>query len=187
MIRNDLGRIARIRQVKVGKLFRTEVYPTVLQITSTMAAKTDASIRDIFAALFPCASITGAPKVKTMRIISKLESSPRGLYTGAIGFMAPGRRAQFSVAIRTVVIDKTSSKASYGIGGGIVWDSDAVDEYRKSLTKATVLNRRLPDFRLLETILLTQESGFFLLDLHMRTSAKSPLRCRVFLLKNGKT
>ncbi len=111
MIRNDLGRIAKIGSVHVPELFTVEKYPTLWQMTSTVTAKTDASITDIFTALFPCASITGAPKVSTMKIISELETTPRKIYTGSIGYIAPNRKAKFNVAIRTALIDREISKS----------------------------------------------------------------------------
>jgi para-aminobenzoate synthetase/4-amino-4-deoxychorismate lyase len=119
------------------------------------------------AAMFPCASITGAPKARTMQIIAALESTPRGLYTGCIGFLAPGRQAQFSVAIRTVVIDRQAHLAEYGVGGGIVWESEAASEYDECLTKARVLAESRPHVTLLETILWEPTSGYFLLDRHL--------------------
>ncbi|MHB8769857.1 MAG: aminodeoxychorismate synthase component I [Syntrophales bacterium] len=139
MIRNDLGRIARTGSVRVPRLYSLERYPTVWQMTSTVEARTQAPLPEIMGALFPCASITGAPKVKTMEIIAAIETTPRNIYTGAIGLLAPGRRARFSVAIRTVLIDKAASAAEYGLGGGIVWDSTAQEEYEECLIKAKIL------------------------------------------------
>src|SRR5258706_3286431 len=167
MIRNDLGRIARIGSVQANELFTVEKYPTLWQMTSTVTAKTDASLTEIFTALFPCASITGAPKVSTMRIISELETSPRKLYTGSIGHIAPARKATFNVAIRTVVIDRATQTAEYGVGGGIVWDSTSTDEYAEALLKARVLNEPTPAFALLETILWTRAERFFLREKHI--------------------
>jgi para-aminobenzoate synthetase/4-amino-4-deoxychorismate lyase len=125
------------------------------------------------AALFPCASITGAPKVSTMKIITALETSPRGLYTGCIGYLSPGRQAQFNVAIRTVVVDKASNTAEYGVGGGIVWDSKIEEEYHECQTKARILTDRRPEFQLLETMLWTPAEGYFLLDEHLRRLGES--------------
>ncbi len=167
MIRNDLGRIARIGSVQANELFTVEKYPTLWQMTSTVTAKTDASLTEIFTALFPCASITGAPKVSTMRIISELETSPRKLYTGSIGHIAPARKATFNVAIRTVVIDRATQTAEYGVGGGIVWDSTSTDEYAEALLKARVLTEPTPAFALLETILWTRAESFFLREKHI--------------------
>ncbi len=140
MMRNDLGRIARLGSVVVERLLAVERYPTVLQMTSTVAARTGASLPDLFAALFPCASVTGAPKASTMGIIADLESTPRGVYTGAVGCVLPGRRAQFNVAIRTVHVTAATGAAEYGVGGGIVWDSTAEAEYAECLAKAALLD-----------------------------------------------
>jgi para-aminobenzoate synthetase/4-amino-4-deoxychorismate lyase len=167
MIRNDLGRIAKIGSVHVPELFTTEKYPTLWQMTSTVQARTSASITDIFKALFPCASITGAPKVSTMKIISELETTPRRIYTGSIGYIAPKRKASFSVAIRTAVIDREAQTAEYGVGGGIVWDSTSTDEYAEALLKARVLTESPPQFSLLETLLWTPKEGFFLREKHI--------------------
>ncbi len=167
MIRNDMGRVARVDSVHVPSLFDLERYPTVWQMTSTVEAKTNASVSEIMKAMFPCASITGAPKRSTMEIIAGLESTPRKIYTGAIGFMAPNRRAQFNVAIRTVLINKSKGIAEYGVGGGIVWDSTPEGEYEECLTKARVLTAERPQFELFETMLFTQQEGFFLLDEHL--------------------
>jgi para-aminobenzoate synthetase/4-amino-4-deoxychorismate lyase len=167
MIRNDLGRIAEMGSVSVPRLFETERYPTLWQMTSTVAARTDASLTELFTALFPCASITGAPKVSTMGIIAELESTARNIYTGTIGYLAPQRKAKFNVAIRTLLIDREQSKAEYGIGGGIVWDSTSADEYEEALLKARVLTHQPPFFSLFETIRWTPQESFFLLEKHL--------------------
>ena len=167
MIRNDLGRIAKTGSVHVPELFATEKYPTLWQMTSTVQAKTNASLTKIFGALFPCASITGAPKVSTMQIITDLESTPRNIYTGSIGYIAPKRKAKFNVAIRTILVDRESHTAEYGVGGGIVWDSTSADEYEEALLKARVLTESPPQFSLLETMLWMPEEGFFLLEKHI--------------------
>jgi para-aminobenzoate synthetase/4-amino-4-deoxychorismate lyase len=167
MIRNDLGRIAQSGSVSVPELFETERYPTVWQMTSTVTAQTDASLTEIFAALFPSASITGAPKVSTMKIIADLECTPRRIYTGSIGYLAPQHQAKFNVAIRTTLIDRELQRAEYGIGGGIVWDSTSADEYSEALLKAQVLTGQPQHFSLLETILWTPEDGFFLREKHI--------------------
>ncbi len=173
MIRNDMGRIAEVGSVRVPVLFEVERYPTVLQMTSTVTSRTNASVADVFKALFPCASITGAPKVSAMRIIADLEPAARGVYTGAIGYLAPGGRAQFNVAIRTVVVDRQTGRATYGVGSGVVWDSDADEEYDECLLKARVLDAQRPDFELLETMLWRPETGVFLLDRHLERLAGS--------------
>ena len=168
MIRNDIGRIAEIGSVHVPELFSIEKYPTLFQMTSTVKAKTKVSVTNIFSALFPCASITGAPKVSTMNIIAELETNPRRIYCGSIGYIAPHRIARFNVAIRTALVDKKNKRAEYGIGGGIVWDSTSADEYGEALLKARVLTDTLEeDFSLFETLLWTPEEGYFLLERHI--------------------
>ncbi|MBL8050528.1 MAG: aminodeoxychorismate synthase component I [Anaerolineales bacterium] len=168
MIRNDLGKIAQRGSVHVPELFAIEKYSTLFQMTSTVKAKTNASVAKIFSALFPCASITGAPKVSTMKIINELETSPRKIYTGSIGYIFPNRQARFNVAIRTALIDKKNKTAEYGVGGGIVWDSEDKDEFEEALLKARVLtNPPQPDFSLFETMLWTKDEGYFLLDKHI--------------------
>jgi len=166
MIRNDLGKIAEVGSIHVPHLFATERYPTLWQMTSTVTAKTKASFADIFKALFPSASITGAPKVGTMKIIAELESTPRRIYTGTVGYISPQRKASFNVAIRTMLVDQQNQKAEYGVGGGIVWDSDSTDEYAEALLKTQVLVQQPLPFSLLETILWTPEEGFFLQEKH---------------------
>ncbi len=176
MIRNDLGRVAQTGSVHVPELFAVERYPTVLQMTSTVAARTSAALSDILAALFPCASITGAPKVRTMRILRDLEAGPRGVYTGAAGFLAPGRRARFNVSIRTAVIDRDRRTATYGVGSGVVWDSDPAGEYDECLLKARVLAVRpaeVAHFSLLESLRWTPEDGYYLPERHVDRLAAS--------------
>ncbi|HPG38380.1 MAG TPA: aminodeoxychorismate synthase component I [bacterium] len=173
MIRNDMGRIAKTGTVKVPKLFQIEQYPAVLQMTSTVECETTASITEIMTALFPCASITGAPKVKTMEIITQLENRPRGIYTGTIGYITPGRRACFNVAIRSAVVNKAAATLEFGVGSGIVWDSQAEAEYDECLLKANILNQKVVEFRLLESILWEPETGYFLLDRHLQRLADS--------------
>jgi para-aminobenzoate synthetase/4-amino-4-deoxychorismate lyase len=173
MIRNDLGRVANVGSVRVPRMFEVERHPTLWQMTSTITARCSRSLSDIMVALFPCASITGAPKVRTSEIIAELEPGPRRIYTGCIGFLAPGRVAQFSVAIRTALADRVAGQVEYGSGGGIVWDSASRDEYTEALLKARVLTERRPEFALLETIRWTPEDSFFLLEYHMRRLADS--------------
>ncbi|NLI32306.1 MAG: aminodeoxychorismate synthase component I [Deltaproteobacteria bacterium] len=168
MVRNDMGRIAQVGTVHVPRLFHVEKYPTLWQMTSTVNSHTTAGLCEIMQALFPCASITGAPKPRTMHIIAGLETTPRKVYTGCIGFLAPGRRALFNVAIRTVIVDRDSGAAEYGVGGGIVWDSESRDEYEECRIKAKVLTEERPGFDLLETILWEPDNGFFLLDYHLK-------------------
>lgn len=173
MVRNDMNRIADTASVEVPNLFDVEKYPTLWQMTSTVRCRTRASVTDIFRALFPAASITGAPKVRTMQIIAELENAPRRIYTGTVGFISPGRNAQFNVAIRTVLVDKLNKTAEYGVGGGIVWDSENTDEMQECSTKARILVQPMPDFALLETIKWTPQEGYFLLDCHLTRLANS--------------
>ncbi len=177
MIRNDLGRIAEPGSVETLSCFDLENYPTVWQMTSTVKGKLPrrhkgARDSEFWRALFPCASITGAPKVKTMEIIQGLEKSARGIYTGSIGFMAPNGDAQFNVAIRTAFVDRTAGTVEYGIGGGIVWDSNTDAEYEEALSKAAILTKKTPVFELIETM-LWEDGGFFLLERHLTRLAES--------------
>jgi para-aminobenzoate synthetase/4-amino-4-deoxychorismate lyase len=168
MIRNDIGRVADAGTVEVVSRFDIEKYPTAWQMTSTVAGNTSRPLVDIFRALFPCASITGAPKAKTMEIIQSLETTPRKIYTGSVGFIAPSGEASFNVAIRTALIDKSGARLEFGVGGGIVWDSVAEEEFEETLTKARVLTQPRPAFELLETMLWEPGAGLFLLDEHLQ-------------------
>lgn len=167
MMRNDVGRIAEIGSVSVPALFDAERYPTVWQMTSQVHARSLASLDDVFAALHPSASVTGAPKVRTMELLAGLEDGPRGLYTGAVGYVAPDGNARFNVAIRTAVVDLRDGAVSFGVGSGIVWDSAADTEYDECVLKASVLGRRPVPFDLLETLRWTPQEGFFLLERHL--------------------
>ena len=167
MVRNDLGRVAATGSVRVARLFEIERYETVWQMTSTVEAETGVSFPDLFRGLFPCASVTGAPKVRTMELIAELEREPRGVYCGAIGFLAADR-AQFNVAIRTVSVDRAHGVAEYGTGGGIVWDSDPEEEDDECRAKAAILTASRPVFRLLETMRLRRSGRYVLLDRHLR-------------------
>ena len=173
MVRNDIGRIADVGTVAVTELCATERYPTVWQMVSHVTARTQAPLTEIFSAIFPPASITGAPKRRTMEIIDELESTPRRVYTGAIGFVAPGRRAQFNVAIRTVLIDRRASRAEYGVGGGVVWDSQCEREWEECQVKARVLRPVPAEFRLLETLLWKPGSGYWLVEEHIQRLRES--------------
>ncbi|HCF04983.1 MAG: para-aminobenzoate synthetase / 4-amino-4-deoxychorismate lyase [Desulfomicrobiaceae bacterium] len=155
MVRHDLGRVCLPASVRVPRLWCVERYPTVWQMTSLVWGRTDAGLPQVFQALFPAASITGAPKVRTAQIIQEIEPSARRVYTGALGWVRPGRRAHFNVAIRTVLVDRLRSEAEYGVGGGIVWDSAAPSEWRETLLKARVLGPRPPAFGLVETMRAT--------------------------------
>ncbi len=167
MVRNDLGRVAEVGSVEVSGSFDIETHPTVFQMTTTVEARSEAPISEIFAALFPFASVTGAPKIRTMEIISELEKDARGVYTGAIGVIRPGRRARFSVGIRTAVVDRRAGRVEYGVGSGVVWDSVAAEEFRECMDKAEILSSPLPEFDLLETLLWEPEVGFALMGRHL--------------------
>lgn len=165
LLRNDLGRLAE--KVWVTKLFEIEKYRTLYQMTSTIEAKLKkkVSVKEIFSALFPCGSVTGAPKIKTMQIIKELEKTPRGVYTGAIGYISPRREMGFNVAIRTVHLK--DGKGNLGIGGGIVYDSVSSLEYEEALLKAKFFIDKYYPFSLVETILWHRDEGYFLLPLHL--------------------
>lgn len=152
LLRNDLGRIAEQGSVNTQSLFAVEPYPTVWQLTSTVEAQTQASVPEIFRALFPCGSVTGAPKIRTMDIIRELEWGPRGVYCGAIGVWRPGRNARFNVAIRTVIVDAEQGVATYHTGSGITWDSEPASEWRECLQKTQLLREPAWNFSLLETM-----------------------------------
>lgn len=156
LLRNDLSRVAKPNSVKVPQLFTLETYPTIHQLTSTVTAATRAqtTLTAVFRALFPCGSITGAPKIKSSEIIAALEAAPRGVYCGAIGYVAPGGNAVFSVAIRTIVVERAAARAECGVGGGVVWDSTPESEYEEALAKAGFLTAATPGFDLLETLRL---------------------------------
>jgi len=146
LLRNDIGTIARAGSVVTSRLCAVEEFRTVFQLTSRIDALVDRdrSILDLLRALFPCGSVTGAPKVRTMQIIRELETSPRGVYCGAVGHLGPTGDARFNVAIRTVVVDRHTGLASFGTGGGITWSSDPAAEYAELLAKAGIL-RFCPD------------------------------------------
>ncbi|MCG8458049.1 MAG: aminotransferase class IV, partial [Holophagales bacterium] len=161
--------------VAVRSLFDVVKLPTLWQMTSTVAAKSNAPVSEIFAALFPCASVTGAPKAASVQLIAATEDAPRETYTGAIGYVGPGRRARFNVAIRTAWIDKETGKSVYGIGSGIVADSLPADEFDECLLKSRVLteDRGAAGFELLETLRWTSGSGYFLLEYHLERLRQS--------------
>ena len=166
LLRNDLGRLAQPGKVRVLALCETEAYPTLWQMVSTVAAELPgASLADLFAALFPCGSITGAPKIRAMQRIAELEETPRHLYTGTLGWLAPGGDCRFNVAIRTLELGSRGD-ARVGVGSGIVADADAASEYAECLLKASFLIGSDPGFELFETLRL--EAGRYpLLRLHL--------------------
>jgi para-aminobenzoate synthetase/4-amino-4-deoxychorismate lyase len=166
LIRNDLGRVCEYDTVKTTSRLNTEKYETVYQLTSTIEGKIKTeSIYKILKNIFPCGSITGAPKIKTMEIIKELEYSERGIYTGAIGFNN-GQKTIFNVPIRTLEIDKNNNTGHIGIGSGIVWDSNPEDEYEECKSKAEFLTNPPPYFELIETMLY-EDSQIYLLDYHI--------------------
>jgi len=141
LLRNDLSRLCMPGSVKVPELFALETYPTLHQMTSqvTGTLKDDVNWEQILRSLFPCGSVTGAPKIRAMEIIEELEAGPRGAYCGSVGYIAPSGDASFSVAIRT--IQKKNGRLRYDVGSGVVLDSDGLDEYRECLLKAHIFNR----------------------------------------------
>jgi len=171
LLRNDLGRISEL--VRTPKLFDIEKHPTLYQMTSTIEGKLKRNIRlkEMFSSLFPCGSVTGAPKIKTIEIIKELEKEPRGIYTGAIGYISPKKKSCFNVAIRTVWIKR--NKGELGIGGGIVYDSKAKDEYEEALLKGKFFRDGLEKTGLIESILWDKSKGYFLLGLHLKRLRKS--------------
>lgn len=167
LIRNDLGKVALPGTVRVPRLYEIERYPTLWQMTSTVEAnlRPRVTLVDLMRALFPCGSVTGAPKISTMKIIRELEPYPRQAYTGAIGIVMPGGDCVFNVAIRTLIVDSDSGAVTFGVGGGITIDSTAEQEYDECLLKTSFLNS--PVFRLLESILL-EDGELFLIALHLK-------------------
>jgi para-aminobenzoate synthetase/4-amino-4-deoxychorismate lyase len=174
LLRNDIGRVAATGTVDVPAMFTPERYETLWQLTSTVEAelRDGTDVVDIFRSLFPCGSVTGAPKINTMKWIDALETSPRGVYCGAIGVIKPDGDCMFSVPIRTVVVDKRRRNATYGVGSGITIDSSAERELAEFREKAMVLSRRRSPFELLETMRL--ENGSILrMSQHLRRIKQS--------------
>jgi len=169
LLRNDLSRVARPGSVAVPELFAVETYPTLLQLTSTVVAELADGLDaiDLIRAIYPCGSITGAPKIRAMEIIAALEASPRSVYCGAIGRLAPDGGAAFNVAIRTLVLKAGERIARMGLGSGIVADSEAGDEWRECLAKgAFVATGR--SFDLIETMRFDPVEGVADLDRHLQ-------------------
>jgi para-aminobenzoate synthetase/4-amino-4-deoxychorismate lyase len=177
LLRNDLGRVAQTGSVAVPKLFEVTRFGAVLQMTSTVQARLrdDVTLNEVFAALYPCGSITGAPKRRTMEIIDELEPDPRGLYTGAIGWFDPPRDARpfgdfcLSVPIRTLALGPGAGlrRGELGVGAGIVFDSDPQAEYAECQLKAGFLTGLSNEFELFETIKASWQDGPRHLDLHL--------------------
>ncbi len=186
LLRNDLGRIARTGSVRVPALFSVEAYPTVFQMTSTIEAELpdDIGFPALLRALFPCGSITGAPKHRTMQLIAELENTPRGLYTGSIGWIdAPARPEQacgdfcLSVTIRTLTLQRRAEGAGcdgrMGVGAGIVIDSRAEEEFEECALKARFLTGLDPGFSLFETMYATRADGIRQVERHLARLAAS--------------
>jgi para-aminobenzoate synthetase/4-amino-4-deoxychorismate lyase len=179
LLRNDLGRICRTGSVEVERMVEAERFETVWQLTSTIEGdlRPEITLLDAFRALFPSGSVTGAPKVRTTRIIADLEDSARGPYCGAIGYLSPPGsgepRANFNVAIRTVVLDTQTRTAEFGVGGGITHDSSASGEYEEILAKARVLSDVRPAFELFESLAHAPAEGFRHLNEHLERLAAS--------------
>ena len=168
LLRNDLGKVSVPGSVHVSSLFELERFETVWQMTSTVEStlKHGTGLTDLMTALFPCGSITGAPKIRTMQIIRELERFPRGAYTGTIGLLKPGGDCVFNVAIRTVVIDTQSTRATFGVGGGVTIDSTAEREFEECLVKSRFLQSSAVEFQLFESMLL-EDGEYFLLAEHL--------------------
>ena len=173
LLRNDLGRVATMGSVSVPDLFSVETYPTVHQMVSTVRARLreGATVEEILRALFPCGSVTGAPKIRAMQIIRELEQSPRGVYCGAIGHFSPDGMAQFNVAIRTLTL--ANNRGELGIGGAVVHDSRAQNEYDECLLKARYYNSVLKPVELIETLRFSREQEFTRLNLHLERMERS--------------
>ncbi|NGP16752.1 aminodeoxychorismate synthase component I [Devosia chinhatensis] len=167
LLRNDLGRIAKTGSVEVTDLFTVETFSSLHTMTSGIEArkKPGIGIAEVLDNLFPCGSITGAPKLRAMEIIHEVEAGPRGLYTGSIGYIAPNGDFAFNVAIRTATI--RDGVGEIGIGGGIVADSVAEEEYAEALLKLSFLAHPAPPVTLIETFKWTPEEGYVLLDRHL--------------------
>jgi len=172
LLRNDMNRISEVGSEHVERLCQVEQYSTVWQMTSTIKSqlRPDVDLVEIFRSLFPCGSITGAPKIATMEIIKNLEPQPRGVYCGTIGLLLPNGRRIFNVAIRTIQLHK--GQAIYGVGGGITWDSTWESEYREVHQKAAVLYRKQARFKLITTGRVSQKSLLFE-DQHLERLTKA--------------
>ena len=172
LLRNDMNRISEVGSEHVERLCQVEQYSTVWQMTSTIKSqlRPDVDLVAIFRSLFPCGSITGAPKIATMEIIKDLEPQPRGVYCGTIGLLLPNGRRIFNVAIRTIQLYK--GQAIYGVGGGITWDSTWESEYREVHQKAAVLYRKQARFKLITTGKISQKSLLFE-DQHLERLTKA--------------
>lgn len=170
MVRNDLGRIAVPGSITVSQLFGLESYATVTQMTSQIEARTTADLASTLGALFPAASMTGAPKKRAMEVISGLENCRRAIYSGSIGSIGPENDCRLNVAIRTVFRADASAPWEYHVGGGIVWDSTGEEEYQETILKSRIL-RSPNDFEIFETLAWTREEGFRYKEEHLHRLA----------------
>jgi len=174
LMRNDLGRIAELGSVSVTDLFTVETFQTLHQMTSGVRAvlKPDVTLEDLLKAIFPPGSVTGAPKIRAMELISELETEPRGVYCGAIGRISPDGKVLFNVAIRTAVIDRDGN-GEMGIGSGLVADSQGVKEHEECLLKMKFLTDPVRRFELIETMLHEPDKDIWLLERHIQRLATS--------------
>jgi len=174
LMRNDLGRLADVGTVAVTDMFHVETFRSLHQMTSGVTARLrpDIGLPDLIRSIFPCGSVTGAPKIRAMEIIRELEAEPRGVYTGAIGMIAPDGEVDLNVAIRTIMLDD-DGRGELGIGSGIVFDSDGPDEYAESLLKAEFMTGRAAPFELIETMRWDRNGGYVLLDEHLERLSES--------------
>ncbi|MBK7630150.1 MAG: aminodeoxychorismate synthase component I [Ignavibacteriales bacterium] len=165
MIRNDLGKISKYGSVKVKNLFEVEKYESVYQMVSTIEAKMrkNISLSEVIKNIFPCGSITGAPKIRTMEIINELEKDKRNIYTGGIGLIR-NNKITFNVPIRTLTINKKSGNGTIGLGSGVVWDSVAEEEYEETKLKGNFLSHPEKPFEIFETMLLKDGKIFLVKD-----------------------
>lgn len=168
LMRNDLGRMAEIGSVEVTDLFTVETFRTLHQMTSGVRAKlkSGVSLSALMRAIFPPGSVIGAPKIRAMELIAELETEPRGVYCGAIGYVAPDGDAHFNVAIRSPVVFR-DGRGEMGIGSGVVYDSDGGREYAECLLKMKFLTDPPKPFELIETLMWEQGSGYVLLARHL--------------------
>jgi len=193
LLRNDLGRICAPGTVKVDKLYDVERYDTLLQMTSTIIGQLRPGLNtfDIIKNIFPSGSVTGAPKIQSMKIISAMEKVPRGVYTGAIGYFGPKGKSVFNVAIRTIELREAGDgkyRGQMGVGGGIVHESNASKEYDECQLKTEFLKKSIPDFALIETM-LCKNGKIRYLRLHLQRLNKSAkyflIPCDILRIKNA--
>ncbi len=168
LLRNDLARVCRAGSVRVPRLYELETYPTLHTLTSTIVGDVEGHLAtsEILSALFPCGSVTGAPKIRAMEIIQEIEKTPRGAYTGALGWIAPWGDFSFNVAIRTMTVEP-SGRVTYPVGAGIVADSDPSAEYDECLLKAKAIQGETTPFSLIETLEWQPRTGFTYLEPHL--------------------